>query len=72
MKLSIITYAVRVLLELLTPEIIKEALDLFLNVIEDAVEKSTTKIDDTVVLGLCGLLRRTLSIPDSKPSKAGK
>lgn len=67
MKLSLITYAVRMLLELLTPEVIKKALDTFLNIIEDAVVKTPNNLDDVIVLNLCKLLRTTLGIQDSKP-----
>ena len=46
------------------PELLKKGIDAFLDVIESAVEKSETKIDDTLVLPICKLIRSTLKIED--------
>jgi len=53
------------LLSLLTPEIAKEALDAAFDVIEDKVEGSKNKIDDTIVLPILLKLRQLLDIPDN-------
>ena len=53
------------LLSLLTPEIAKEALDAAFDVIEDKVEGSKNKIDDTIVLPVLLKLRQLLDIPDN-------
>jgi len=67
MKNWIITNAINLLLELLSPEIIKKALDSFLNTIEDYVEKTPNKFDDAAIGTLCSLVRKAIGIPDSKP-----
>lgn len=53
------------LLALLTPDIFKQAVDAFLDKIEEAVEKSPNKIDDAVVLPLCRKARALLNVPDN-------
>lgn len=63
--LSIIGSLFTNLLSLLTPEIAKEALDAAFDVIEDRVEKSGNKIDDTIVLPILLKLRQLLEIPDN-------
>ena len=52
------------LLGLLKPELLKKAADALLDVIEDSVEKSSTKVDDMLILPLCKMMRNTFDIPD--------
>lgn len=63
--LSIVGSLFTNLLSLLTPEIAKEALDAAFDVIEDKVEGSKNKIDDTIVLPVLLKLRQLLDIPDN-------
>ena len=62
--LSIVSGIINTLLGLLSPEVAKKALDSALDVIEDAVEDSSNKIDDVIVLPLCRKAREILNIPD--------
>ena len=55
---------ITVALSLLSPEMLKKAVDLILDVIEEAVEKSETKVDDAIVLPLCETIRATFGVPD--------
>jgi hypothetical protein len=52
------------LLKSLPREVIEDAADKVLDVIEDAIERSQTKIDDRLVLPLIELTRRVGKIPD--------
>ena len=52
------------LLELLTPDVLKKAVDAALDAVEDAVAESENKIDDQVVLPMCKLIRNTFNVPD--------
>lgn len=63
--LSIVGSLFTNLLSLLTPEIAKEALDAAFDVIEDKVEGSKNKIDDTIILPILLKLRQLLDIPDN-------
>lgn len=63
--LSIVGSLFTNLLSLLTPEIAKEALDAAFDVIEDKVEGSKNKVDDTIVLPILLKLRQLLDIPDN-------
>lgn len=45
--------------------VLKKAADAFLDVIEDEVKASKTKLDDIFVLPLCKIVRATLRIPDN-------
>jgi hypothetical protein len=44
---------------------IKKGMDLLLDVIEEAVERSETTMDDTIVLPLCNQLRKAFDVPDN-------
>lgn len=49
---------------------IKQGFDSLLDIIEDAVAKSETKMDDTIVLPICAQIRTALNVPDNDvPSK---
>lgn len=63
--LKVLTYLLPGLLKLLTPDILKQAVDKMLDVIEDAVSKSENKVDDVLVLPLCELIRNTFAIEDN-------
>lgn len=56
---------VNILLPMISADIIKKGLDAFFDVIEDAVEKSKTQVDDIVVLPIIKLLRNALDVPDN-------
>jgi len=43
---------------------VKKACDAFLDVIEDRIEETETKVDDAVLLPLCQVARKLLGIPD--------
>ena len=53
------------LLAQLPKDIVKSGIDKLLDIIEDAVEKSETEIDNAMVLPLCNLIRESLDIPDN-------
>ena len=64
---SILLTIIPQLLELLTPDVIREGLDAFLDIVEDRAVDSTNKIDDALVLPICKVFRFTLNIPDNDP-----
>lgn len=64
MKEMLIKQLVTVLLSMLSPEMLRKAMDALLDIAEEAVEKSETKVDDSIVLPLCSLIRSTFNIPD--------
>lgn len=64
--LKILTYILPGLLKLLTPEVLKDAVDAMLDKIEDAVTDSDNTIDDALVLPLCKIIRDTFNIPDEE------
>jgi len=63
--LNVLNVLVPQLVNLLPTEIVKGGLDKALDAIEDAVEKSESKLDDATILPLCSMIRRTLDIPDN-------
>lgn len=65
MKNKILMWLVELLLAQLSPDIIKKGLDSLLDIVEDAVEDSSTTIDDRVVLPICKMIREALDIPDN-------
>lgn len=64
MKEMLITQLVSILTSMLTPEMLRKAVDGILDVIEEAVKESKTKIDDTVVMPLVVAVRSAFDIPD--------
>lgn len=65
MRAMLINQAVSMLLAMLTPEIMKRAVDGLLDVIEEAVAKSETTVDDAVVLPLIQVVRKAFDIQDN-------
>lgn len=61
---NIIIRLIGTLLSLVSNETIKKALDSFLDVIENAVEKTPNQIDDALVLALCKKIREALNVPE--------
>ena len=53
------------LLASLPKDIIRTGIDKLLDVIEDAVKKSETEIDDATILPICKMIRDSLGIPDN-------
>ena len=50
---------------MMSPELLKKGLDGFLDLIEEAVGKTESKVDDIVVLGICQQIRRAFDVPDN-------
>ena len=65
MQAQLIKMLMTALLAVLTPENLKKFVDAGLDAIEDAVEGSSSKVDDAVVLPLCRTIRSTFDIPDN-------
>jgi len=63
--LKVLTYLLPGLLKVLSPEVLRNAVDAMLDVVEDAVAESSNVLDDTVVLPLCKLIRSTFNVPDN-------
>lgn len=64
MQTLLIQQLVSALLMMLSPEVLKQALDGLLDLIEDAVAKTENTVDDIIVLGLCQQIRRAFDVPD--------
>lgn len=67
MQAKIIQYVISIVLGFLTSEQLKIFADALLDLIENTVQKSESKIDDAIVIPLCSLIRATFSIPDNDP-----
>jgi hypothetical protein len=65
LTLLIIKAIVPTLIDLLTPEVIKDACDAALDVVENAAQKSKNKVDDATILPACKMIRDALDIPDN-------
>ena len=65
MKQILITQLLNVMMAMLSPELLKTAVDKILDIVEDAVAKSPNTVDDTVVLPLVAMIRKTFDIPDN-------
>lgn len=64
LKPLLIQQLIAAVMLLLSPEVLKRAVDALLKVIEDAVVRSENKLDDVVILALCRQIRLAFDIPD--------
>lgn len=64
MQAFIVSALINALLAVLDNVTVKRVLDKMLDVIEDAVLNSETKVDDAIVLSLCNKIRAELDVPD--------
>ncbi len=60
--IKVLTYIIPALLKLLTPDILKKAVDAMLDKIEESVKASENKVDDVLVLPLIKVIRNTFNI----------
>ena len=65
MQTMIVQQLVNALLLFLSPEVMKKGLDSLLDVVEESVIKSETKIDDMVLLSICSQARRAFDVADN-------
>lgn len=65
MKNTFLVQFIAILISALKPEMLRRAVDGLLDVAETAIAESETKIDDTVLLPLIELIRRTFNVPDN-------
>jgi uncharacterized protein YeeX (DUF496 family) len=66
-KLGMIVMLLTNLLGIVTPDMLKSAIDSVLDVVENAIASTETKTDDAVLLPLVTLVRTTFDIPDRDP-----
>lgn len=64
MKQILLTQLIKVLMTMLTPELMRKFADMVLDFIEDYVKGTKSTVDDTLVLPLCDLIRKTFDIKD--------
>lgn len=65
MKTLLLTQLIKIIMTLLTPELIQKFADTVLDFIEDYVEGTKSSVDDDLVLPLCALIRTTFNISDN-------
>jgi hypothetical protein len=64
MKAKIIGMIVGQLLALLSPDLLKRAVDRLLDFVKEQVLGSASPIDDAIVIPLCDMIRKAFDIPD--------
>lgn len=65
MKNLIITQLVSILLNMLTPELMKKFIDMLLDFVENYVKGTKSDVDDRIVIPICNMIRTTFDIPDN-------
>ena len=65
MKALLLTNLVRLLMGLLTPDLLVKFADQVLDFAENHVLGTESKVDDKLVLPVCQLIRETFNIPDN-------
>jgi len=56
---------ISIILGMVSTDVLKKVADSILDIVEDSVAKSSTKIDDALVLPLCKKVRDTFDIEDN-------
>jgi len=64
MKAKLLGMLIAAVMEILTPDLLKEFVDRVLDWVEDRVAGSASTVDDRVLLPICDLIRRTFDVPD--------
>ena len=64
MKNKILLFVIEQILNLLSPNLLKDLVDKILDFIEEKVEDTETEIDDKLVLPLVAMAREAFNIPD--------
>ena len=64
MKQILLTQLIKILMTMLTPELMKKFADTVLDFVEDYVIGTKSKVDDKLVLPLIAMIRTSFNIPD--------
>lgn len=64
-KQMLIQTLMSVVMQFASKEVMTAAVDGILDVIEEAVERSGTQIDDIIVLPICNQVREVFNVPDN-------
>jgi hypothetical protein len=62
---DVLVKIVGLFLSFVDESVLRKFADMVLDFIEDAVADSENEIDDTLVLPLCKMIRKTFNIPDN-------
>lgn len=65
MKAKLISILLGFVLDMLTPEQLKEFADNALDFVENKVAESDSPLDDTIVLPIIEMIRKAFDIPDN-------
>jgi hypothetical protein len=63
-KAMLLGNLIKLIVNMLTPELLKTFADMVLDFVENYVEGSKSKIDDAIILPLCASIRGAFGIPD--------
>jgi len=66
MKTLLISSLIKLIVGILTPELLKKFADMVLDFVENFVEGTKSTVDDKMVLPLCDAIRAAFDIPDEK------
>lgn len=65
MKKILIQQLLQILMMILSPDVFKTLIDTILDVVEETVEKSSSPVDNMLVLPICQTIRTTFNVPDN-------
>jgi hypothetical protein len=67
MKTKLVTMLIGMVMQLLTPELLRTFLDVVLDFVEDKVEGTKSTVDDRMILPICDMIRSAYNVPDDDP-----
>ena len=65
MQARLLSSAIQMFLNMLTPELLRDFTDTVLDYIEDKVAGSASTVDDRMILPLCEMIRATFGVEDN-------
>ena len=69
MKTQLMTMLISSFMKILTPDLLKDFIDMVLDFVEDKVKGTKSKVDDRILLPICEMIRTTFNIPDNDDIK---
>jgi hypothetical protein len=64
-KAQLMAALVGMIMKMLSPDLLKQFIDMALDFVEDKVLGTASTIDDAIVLPICNMIREAFNVPDN-------
>ena len=63
-KAQLMAALVGMIMKMLSPDLLKQFIDMVLDFVEDKVKGTQSTVDDAIVLPICNMIREAFNVPD--------